>query len=256
MARRILWHTVMISVMGLLLVSCGEEGEIDPYKPVTLREVTRSQVVSKGFKYKLSNPNIEVLNQSLGLIREGSLVEFIGGRSLEEKLSGKMDGNFELAVVKEFSPYVHFKVERIYTSTDTTFMTPGSVVYPRVVDAAQFSADEYISKSLDGIPYNRTDVLRELENTRMALSGATITRETSEGQPYYVLHGKNVKFRVADTGDGVGLILKLLVQKGYPFEGGVLMTEVEDYGARMKTKVGGTVEVMYVRYGSRVILPS
>lgn len=256
MARRILWHTVLVSLVGLLLAGCGEKAEVDPYKAVTLREVTRSHVVSKGFKYKLTNPKVEVLNQSLGLVREGEILEFIGGRSLEEKLSGKLGGSFELAVVKEFSPYVHFKVERIYGDQDTTFMTPGSVMYPRIVNASEFSAEGYEPKNLDAVPYNRTDVLRGLENTKMALSGAAITREEGDGQPYFMIHGQNVKFRVADTGDGVGLILKLLVEKGYPFDGGVLMIEVEDYGSRMKSKIGGTVEVMYVKYGSRVILPS
>jgi hypothetical protein len=253
MVRRILSYTTVACVLGLSLAGCGEKKEVDPYAAVTLKQVTRGQVVSKGFRYKLTNPKVEVLHQSLGLIREGDILEFIGGRSLEEKLEGKTDGTFALAVVKEFSPYVHFKVERIYGESDTTFMTPGAVAYPRVMDAAQFSAAEYEPKSLDGIPYNRTDVLRGLENKKLALSGVTVTREAGEGQPYYMLHGKDVKFRVADTTDGLGLFLKLLIQKGYPFEGGVLMTETEDYGSRMKTKIGGTVEVMYLKYGSRVV---
>lgn len=253
MARRISSYTAIAFIVSLLLVGCGEKKEVDPYAPVTLRQVTRTQVVSKGFRYKLTNPKVEVLHQSLGLIREGDLLEFIGGRSLEEKLEGKLDAGFELAVVKEFSPYVHFKVERIYSQNDTTFMTPGSVNYPRIQDAAQFSTADFEPKSLDGIPYNRTDVLRGLENKRMALSGVAITRETGDGQPYYLLHGKDVKFRVADTSDGFALFLKLIAQKGHPFEGGVLMIETEDYGSRMKTKIGGTVEVMYIKYGSRVV---
>lgn len=253
MAKGILSYTVVACLLGLSLMGCGEKKELDPYAAVTLKQVTRGQVVSKGFRYKLTNPNVEVLHQSLGLIREGDLLEFIGGRSLEEKLAGKLNSSFELAVVKEFSPYVHFKVERIYGEADTTFMTPGAVAYPRIMDTAQFSTAEYEPKSLDAIPYNRTDVLRGLENKKMALSGVTITKEAGEGQPYYLLHGKDVKFRVADTSDGIGLFLKLMVQKGYPFEGGILMTETEDYGSRMKSKVGGTVEVMWVKYGSRVI---
>ena len=253
MTRRIVSCAMIASLLGLPLLGCGEEGEVDPYAEVSLRQVTRGTVVSKGFRYKLTNPKVEVLNQSLGLIREGNLLEFIGGRSLQERLEGKLDADFQLAVVKEFSPYVHFRVERIYSEADTTFMTPGSVVYPRIVDAAEFSAADYEPENLDNVPYNRTDVLRGLENKKMAFTGVTITRETDEEQPYYLLHGKNVKFRVADTTDGTGLFLKLLVQKGYPFEGGVLMTETEEYGPRMKTKIGGTVEVMYVKYGSRVV---
>ena len=134
MVKRIVLNAVIAALLGSILVACGESGEVDPYATVTLREATRGMVVSKGFKYKFQNPEIVALNRNLGMIREGNLIEFIGGRSLEDKLSGKTEGNFELAVVKTFSPYVHFKVEKIFTELDTTFMTTGSVVYPTIWD--------------------------------------------------------------------------------------------------------------------------
>ncbi len=252
MAKRVPSYMGIVVVMALSLVACGDKTEIDTHPTATLRQITRGQLVSKGFRYKLVNPKVEVLNQSLGLVREGNLVEFIGGRGLEEKLKDRVQGSFELAVVKQFSPFVHFKVERIYGEADTTFMTPGAVVYPRLVDSAEFSTQGYEPKSLDEIPYNRTDVLRGLENKKIALT-ATITRETDQGRAYYLLHGKDVKFRIAETPDGTGLILKLMAQQRYPFEGGVLVTATEEYGSRMRTKIAGTVEVMYVKYGDRVV---
>jgi hypothetical protein len=254
MAKRILWNTLTAAVLASALAACGEKKDVDSYPTVTLRQATRGKVVSKGFRYKLANPQVEVLNQNLGLIREGDLVEFIGARSLEEKLQENMTGDFALAVVKEFSPFVHFKVEKIYTATDTIFMTTsGAIVYPKVSNVAEFDSDAYERKDLDDIQYDRTDELRALENKKFGLT-APITRETEDGRVYYyVLHGKNANFRVADTPDGIGLMLKLFVEKGYRFEGGVLMTVTEEYASRMRSKIAGTVEVMYVKYGSRVV---
>ncbi len=252
MVKRIVLNTVIAVLLGSFLVACGESGEIDPYATVTLREATRGMVVSKGFKYKFQNPEIVALNRNLGMIREGNLVEFIGGRSLEDKLSGKIEGNFELAVVKQFSPYVHFKVEKIFTEIDTTFMTTGSVVYPTIWEESEYGTDTYEDQDIDAIPYNRTGALRQLVDKKVRVT-AKITEEKEEGRIYYVLHGKNAKFNVGDTSDGTGMILKILAENGYPFEGGFIMTEVEDYGDRMKSKIAGTVEIQYVKYASKII---
>jgi hypothetical protein len=252
MVKRIILNAVIAALLGSILVACGESGEVDPYATVTLREATRGMVISKGFKYKLQNPEVVALNRNLGMIREGNLVEFIGGRSLEDKLAGKLGGNFELAVLKEYSPYVHFKVERIYTELDTTFMTAGTVVYPTIWEEADYGTDSFEEKDIDAIPYNRTGTLRGLVDQKVRVS-AKVTAEKEEGQTYYVLHGANAKFIVADTPDGTGLILKILAENDFPFEGGFILTEVEDYGERMKSKVAGTVEIQYVKYGSRII---
>ena len=253
MVKRILRNVVTVSVFVSMLAGCGEKKQVDPYPTVTLRQITRGNVVSKGFRYKLVNPEVQVLNQSLGLIREGDILEFIGARSLEEKLQEKLDGDFELAVVKEFSPFVHFRVEKIFTAADTTFLTStGILPYPRVQNAAGFRMGAYEPMSIDDIQYDRTDMLRALENRKFKIT-APITRETEDGKAHYVLLGDNAKFRVSDPSDGTGLFLKLLVEKGYPFEGGVLMRETEENSSRMRSKIAGTVEVEYVKYGSRIV---
>ena len=84
-------------------------------------------------------------------------------------------------------------------------------------------------------------------------SAVKITAENEEGRTHYVLHGAKAKFRVADTSDGTGLILKMLVENGYIFEGGVILTSVEDYGPRIRTKTAGTVEIQYVMYGDQLV---
>jgi hypothetical protein len=104
----------------------------------------------------------------------------------------------------------------------------------------------------DGIPYSRTDVLRGLESKKMALT-TPITREADEGRTSLLLHGIEVKLRVADAPYGIALILKLMAQRGYPFDGGVLMMGTEEYGSRMTTKIVGAGRVICVKYGNRVV---
>lgn len=253
MFKNIVLNAVIAALIASLFIACDEAGEVDPYAQVSLRQVTRSTVVSKGMKYRLDNPEIVALNRNLGLIREGNLLEFIGGRSLEDKLAGKLDSDFQLGVVKQFSPYVHFKVEKIFTEIDTTFMTQaGAIAYPRLWSADEFGLDGFEETNIDNIPYNRTGTLRGLEGKKIRVVGK-ITREMEEGRPFYIIHGANAKFLVTDPSDGLGLFLKLFAEKGYMFDGGMTMTEVEAYGDRMKSKVAGTVEIHYVKYGDQII---
>ncbi len=253
MFKNIVLNAVIAALLASLLVACGESSEVDSYPQVTLQEVTRGMVVSKGMKYKFDNPEVIALNRNLGLIREGNLVEFISGRSLEDKLSGKLGANFQLAVVKEFSPYVHFKVEKIFTDVDTTFMTKsGTILYPKLWKMDEFGVDGFEETNIDNIPYNRTGTLRQLVDKKIRVSGK-ITRETEEGRPFFIIHGANAMFKVADMTDGLGLFLKILAEKGYTFEGGIIMTDVEAYGDRMKSKVAGTVEIQYIKYGDQII---
>jgi hypothetical protein len=128
----------------------------------------------------------------------------------------------------------------------------GAIAYPQIWNVDEFGIDGYDEKNIDDIPYNRTGTLRGLVDQKIRVVGK-ITREMEEGRPYFVIHGANAMFRVADPSDGVGLFLKLFAEKGYPFEGGIMMTEVEAYGDRMKSKVAGTVEVQYVKYGDKVV---
>ena len=253
MFKNIVLNAVIAALLASLLVACGESSETDPYPQVTLQEVTRGMVVSKGMKYKFDNPEVIALNRNLGLIREGNLVEFISGRSLEDKLAGKLGDNFQLAVVKEYSPYVHFKVEKIFTDIDTTFMTQsGAILYPKIWKMDEFGVDGFEETNLDNIPYNRTGALRQLVDKKIRVTGK-ITREMEEGNAFYVIHGANAMFRVADITDGIGLFLKICAEKGYVFEGGITLTEVEAYGDRMKSKVAGTIAVQYIKYGDKII---
>jgi hypothetical protein len=241
-------------MLATFVFACGEDENVDPYKTVTLREVTRTTVVSKGFKYKLVNPQVIALNRNLGLIRDGNIIEFIAARSLEDKVKGKTDGYFELNVVKKFSPFVFFKVDQINTETDTILTNQrGAIAYPLITTEAEYGTDAYEDQSIDVYRYNRTEALNNLKEKKVRLEDATIIVETVEGKQNYYLEGANGRLQVDQMSDGVGLFFKVLAEKGLPFRGGVTLIELEDYSKRIKSKMIGMVEINYVMYGDKLI---
>ncbi|MCH8332247.1 MAG: hypothetical protein IH946_12905, partial [Bacteroidetes bacterium] len=164
--------------------------------------------VSKQFKYRFENPEIVALHRNLGLIREGNLVEFIAGRSLEDKLEGMIDGDFQLNVVKIFSPFVHFKVEQVATATDTTFLPQtGAIGYPRLMNAADFTTDNYAVQDIHTIQYNRTGTLNQLKDKKLEVS-ARVTIEEEEGVEFlfYLMGGPNFDIVMACQDLGIKAI--------------------------------------------------
>jgi hypothetical protein len=253
MLKRTLSQVIAASVVATMIAGCGGKKREDPYPTVTLRQITRGRVASKGFRYKLVNPNVQALHGNLGLMREGDILEIIGARGLEEKLQKKMDGDFALGVVKEFSPFVHFRVEKIFSAADTTYLPiTGTLSYPKIQNAAGFRMGAYEPLAIDDLRPDRTDVLRSLEQRRFKIK-APIVRESENGETRFFLVGAAAKFRVADPSDGMGLFLQLLVDEGYEFEGGVLMKETEEQSSRLRSKIAGTVGVEFVRVGSRIV---
>lgn len=251
MTKRALENLAVIAALSIL-ASCGGGPETETYPRTSVRTLTRGRPpASAGFRYALVNPSIESLYRNVGLVRDGNVVEFITGRNLEEKLAGR-SGGVELFVVKEFSPFVHFRVERVYAAQDTAFLTPGAVFLPRVIDANAFSMTPYERADIDDAFADRTGALRGLENRKIRFS-CRITEERGEGGAHFVLHGRSARLRVAAVQDGIGVVLRLLAEKGYPFEGGVVVTATEEAGSRSTSGVAGTVEVEWVKYGRRVV---
>ena len=107
-------------------------------------------------------------------------------------------------------------------------------------------------QDVDRIPYNNTGVLNGMVDKKFTLA-AKVTYEEEEGERFFVLHGRQAKLKVADPSNGTGLFLKYLVENNYLFEGGVIMTEVEPFGSRRKSRVAGTVEVQFLNFGNRVV---
>jgi hypothetical protein len=244
-------------ILSILVVAfipaCSGEGDADPYALVTLHQATQGKVVSKGFKYRLENPKIEVMNDHLALIREGGLVEFISGRSLEGKLEG-ISGDIQLCVVKEYSPFIHFRVEKIYTEMDTVFISQaGAISYPKITNADEFSSEGYAESSIDRFPYNKTAFLKDQVDKQFYVT-CQVMMEEEEGESFFVLAGENSKIRLMDPPDGIALMLKMLIKNNYSFEGGFTFSEYEEnFPYRKSTGIVGTGDISFVKYGKSVI---
>lgn len=247
----------LAAAVGVLLVlavsACGHRESGDEFADATLRQATRGKIVSKGFKYEFHNPRVAALSNTIGIIREGNLLEFIGGRNLEERLNGLEGTDYSLGVVKEFSPFVHFRVERIFTETDTVFLAQaGAIDYPSVTTEDAFDRGGFAEYNLSRIPYDRTDMIEKL------LAGAYyiethIVREEENGSPVYLLVADRNKFRIVDAADGTAAILELLAKGGYPFEGGITLAAIEPLEVRRSTGIIGEIRVDFVKYGRMVI---
>lgn len=243
---------VAVSVMALL-GACSEDGNTDPYAKVTLKQVTHNMVVSKQFKYKFESPNIVAVYRHIGLIRDGNQLEFIMARSLEDKLQGHENEPLELAVVKRFSPFVHFKVERIVAGIDTIFPAQaGGIALPTLTTADAYGIDSFEDYDINNIAWNNTAVLNRLKEEKIHVQ-AQVVEEMVEGNPQFWLVGDRAKLRIGGVSDATTLFLKLLASENYVFDGGIHMTEVEPFGDRRENHVAGTVAVDYLMYGKRLV---
>ncbi len=238
---------------AFMISACGGDKQKDPFETVTLRQATRGKVVSKGFKYKFVNPKIEALNNHMGVIREGNLLEFISGRSIADKISSLKGGEFSLAVVKEFSPFVHFRVEQIFTATDTTFISQaGAIIYPRIMTEDKLDRSGFEDYNLGKIPYNRTSTIKKLIDKKFYVN-AELLRENENGKEVFMLKSKDSKFRIVESGDGTAVILKMLIAGNQSFEGGITLMEMESWPSRKSTHIISNVEVNFVKYGRSFI---
>jgi hypothetical protein len=193
------------------------------------------------------------MNDHLGLIREGGQIEFVSGRSLESKLQGVSEG-FQLCVVKEYSPFVHFRVEKIYTGTDTVFISQaGAISYPKIMKADEFTPTEYTEFNVDRFPYNKTAFLKDQVDKKFAVT-CRVMQEEEEGETFFILAGEDSKLKVAEPTDGISLMLKMLIENNYSFEGGFTFTEYEEnFPYRKSTGIVGTVDINYIKYGNTIV---
>jgi hypothetical protein len=251
MAKRFIIF-MFVAVFGMLvLYGCGGESKkVDPYAEVSLQQATRGPVVvSKGFKYKLRNPEIVETNGHILLVKEGNIVEMIAGRSIADKLEGLDLSNIEFNVVKIYSPYTHFKCEQIVSGTDTVFISAaGAIDYPRVTSVEEFEVKEHDDYDLDRLKYNRTADLRKAVDKQFLVTG-TVSLVEEDGDETWILTGdKGSVVRIVDPTDGVNLVLKLLAANNMEFEGGITFTEVEPWPDRKDNLICGNVEIDFVRY--------
>jgi hypothetical protein len=256
MLRRCSITTLLALFSVLLFAGCSGEGKkADPYAEVTLEQATRGPaVISKGFKYKLRNPDIVEMSGDILLVREDSIIEMIAGRSIADKLQGKDLSNIEFNVVKEYSPYVHFRCEEIVSGQDTTFISrAGAIAYPSVVPADGFKSKEHDQYDLDRLRWNSSADLNRAVDKQFWVTGDLALVE-EDGDEVWMLSGnRGSTVRIVDPTDGIVVVLRLLLENQQPFEGGITFTEVEPWPTRRNNHVCGDVEVNYVKYMDKVV---
>ena len=239
----------LVVIVSLLVIGCGEETKVDPYPEVTLTQATEGpSVISKGFRYKLRNPQIVEKHGHLALIREGDIMEFVVGRSIADKLESMDLNNYELNVKKLYQPFVHFKVEQVVSGTDTVFIgQAGAIDYPKLTDAEGFVSRDHDDYSLDRLRYNRSADLEKARDKQFKVTG-TVSVVEEDGEEVWMLNGKTTVCRIVDPDHGVSLVLKLLVANNLEFDGGITFIEVEPWAQRQRNQICGDVMIDFVKY--------
>lgn len=244
-----------VLLMAVVVGCSSEKKQVDPYAEGSLRQLTRGPViVSKGYRYKLRNPQVIQAKKHLVLIREGNLVEFLVGRSIADKIEDMDRSNIEFNVVKKFSPFVHFKCEQVVSGTDTVFLSQaGAINYPRLTKPDEFKDKEYDDYSIDRFQYNRTVQLNKTQDKKFKLSGTTLTLVEEDGDEVFMLTGNRGTLRVAEPGDGLMMILRLIVENNLSFDGGITVTEIEPWTERKNNQISATVDVDFVSYNGWIV---
>ena len=95
------------ALLASVFVGCGGKVE-ENYIMTTVREASRGDLLSPGFKYSFDNPNIIAAYGNMALIREGNLIEFLSGDNIEGKLAEVQGRRFTVGARKIYSPRIHF----------------------------------------------------------------------------------------------------------------------------------------------------
>jgi len=252
MSRKFLVLCAVAAFAATFVAGCSEK-EVDPYAQVTLHQATYGPpVVSKGYKYKIVNPEIVEAVDHLCLVREGNVIEFLAGRSIADKLEGLDKSNITFNVVKKYTPFVHFKVDQIISAEDTVFMSQaGSILYPRIRPAGDFVSKDHSEASIDRFRWNDTQGLRRALDGKYAVT-ARLAKVEEDGEMVWMLQGERATFRVSDPPNGMEIVLRLIQAEGVDFEGGITFVEEEGWAVRRNNHISGTVNIDYVKFLDRV----
>jgi hypothetical protein len=241
-----------------MVAGCSGDKNTDPYAKVSLHQATYGPpVVSKQFKYKLEHPEIVEAVGHLCFVREGNVTSMISGRSIADKIESMDKSQITFNVVKEFSPYVHFRAEEVYSGADTVFISAaGSIFYPTIAKASDFKAKDYDTINWRNLEFNNSANLKRVVDEKFDVDG-TISLVDEDGEMVWMIEGgRGTKFRVENVDDTLLLALRMLQNEhgdqNIPFKGGITFAEIEDWADRRSNKISGSVTVEYLQYGDRV----
>ena len=247
---------MIVLLLSTVLSSCG--GKLnETYTMTTLREATRGNLLSPGFKYSFDTPKFVAAHKDLALVREGNLIELFMGDKLEDHIKQIEGKKFVLGARKMFTPYIHFVVDFMVADGDTIRVGPSyEMKPPTLLKAKEFPTDNYEEVDLDALTSNRLR-LKVIQNTKFKVKMASLGYDevniTGEPEMVYTINLKKVRFLVKDPTDGMQLIFKALMNEHLYFDGGVDYGRIPPRSFRKKTNSGGFVTVEYVKYGGMVI---
>ncbi|UCF05647.1 MAG: hypothetical protein JSV33_01010 [bacterium] len=252
-----LFSIVLLAALCLGMVAgCGGKVE-HSYVMTTIREASRGDLLSPGFKFGFDTPNIISAHKNLALVREGNLIEFFSGEDIEQKVMQVGGRKFVVGARKLFTPLVHFTVDFMVAGGDSIRVgEPYSIALPTLMRTAEYAMDDFIEVDLDALTSNRLK-LRPIQNTKFRVDrGMIMHEEIEEGgemKMVYTLHLENVRFIIEDPSDEIQLVLKALMNEKMYFDGGVSYGRIASRGFRESTNSGGTVKIAFINYSGWVI---
>ena len=249
---------LITALLASVLASCGSKIE-ENYVMTTVREASRGDLLTPGFKYGFDTPDVVAAYGNLALVREGNLIEFFTGEDIESKLEQVKERRFTMAARKLYSPRIHFTVDFMVAGGDTIMVgEPYEVVFPALLKMIEEENFKEVDVSSLG---PSTLKLKDIYNTKFLMSGARVGWEEVEwmGKTImaFTLNLDNVRFIVDDPSDSMALVLKALMNENLYFDGGIAYgdrppTATRSYRAR--TKIGGKVTIDFIRYGGQIAI--
>ncbi len=250
---RFIKSLLIVAVLSGFIAGCGG-GVDETYVMVSLREATRGDVLSPGFKYSFDKPNFVAVHKNVGLVREGNLIEVFTGDGLEETLDKVDGGRYSVLARKFFEPIIHFNVDYIVMGADSMIVgAPYEAAIPNMLRTRDYNTDEFIEVDLDKLTSNRL-TLKEIQDAKFKVTDAKVMHEMIGDEMYYTLHLPKVRFIIEEPGDDIVLILKALMNENLYFTGGVSYGTIPSQSTRNSTDSGGYVKVDYILYGNRYIV--
>ena len=253
MLKKSLLPVALILMATLALTGCSSEETKDPYAEISLRQGTYGPpVISKGWKYKIVNPEIVEAVGHLCLVREGNITAIIVGRSIADKIEALDMSDITFNCKKKYTPFTHFRAETIVSGADTVFLaSAGSIYYPRLSDVENFRARDHDEASMNRFRYNDSSGLGRLVDKQFSIQ-ATLARVEEDGDEVWMLVGDRGSLRITKPDDATEIILRLLLKENLLFDGGITFDEREDWGDRRDNHVAGSVTVDFVKYMGKV----
>ena len=250
---RIFRSLMIVALLAGFVAGCG--GSVDEtYVAISLRDATRTNVLSPGFKFGFESPNFVAAHKNIGLVREGNLIEIFVGDGLEKEISKLSGGRFTIGARKFFDPVIHFNVDFLVVGSDTVMVgEPYEVAIPSLLKTRDFSTDDFDEVELDKITSNRLS-LKDLPETRFKVKDAKVMYEMIGEEEMYTIHLPKTRLIVKDPGDDIILIFKALINEQLYFTGGVSYGEIPSQSFRRNYDSAGEVTVDYIAYANRYVV--